>query len=417
MSDQTPDRSEPPYPGWSVEQPPDHRSGDAGPATGQGRPVPGWGAPGGSDAPATPPHSGQQSWSAPSGSGGQAPGWSSAPQWGWQRTQVKPGVIPLRPLGVGEILDGAVTTIRRNLGAMLGLSVVVAAFIQLAGLYFNWAIYDRFNELSSLPTTAPADAVLGLTGDLLLAVLAYAGLDWLGRTVLTGILTVVVSRAVLGEHMTAGEAWRRARPRLLRLLGLTIVYSLIAAGPALVALLVTFALAIAVGPGAVALGFLLIPAGVFMSIWLAIRYVLSTPIIMIETVQPPNGAPVPIGIIGSLRRSADVVRGSWWRCFGIYLLIMIIVIVVIQALSVVSLVAGAFSDPFEGVGFGTLLLGAFSGVLATAVTAPFLAGAVALLYIDRRIRAEGLDIDLARAAGVTIPGRTDVPPGGSPQGS
>ncbi len=70
------------------------------------------------------------------------------------------------------------------------------------------------------------------------------------------------------------------------------------------------------------------------------------------------------------------------------------------------------ADPAEGIGFGALLLIALGGVLATAVTAPFVAGAVALLYVDRRIRAEGLDIELARAAGVTIPGRTDAPPSG-----
>ena len=37
--------------------------------------------------------------------------------WGWQQgwqqpMAAKPGVIPLRPLGVGDILDGAVTTMR-----------------------------------------------------------------------------------------------------------------------------------------------------------------------------------------------------------------------------------------------------------------------------------------------------------------
>ena len=37
----------------------------------------------------------------------------------------KPGVIPLRPLGVGEILDGAISYIRANPGVTLGLSAVV----------------------------------------------------------------------------------------------------------------------------------------------------------------------------------------------------------------------------------------------------------------------------------------------------
>lgn len=452
MSDQTPDKAEPPYPGWSAQQPPErpavpgqsagwqspgesHGSssaqgtGHTGAGAGQGEQQPwgppgepgtpshgdnqGWGTPA---APSGPSDSGQQGWGTPSGAGGQEQGWSSTPQWGWAQPKVKPGVIALRPLGVGEILDGAVTTIRRNLGAMLGLSVVVAILIQLGGLYFSWTMFDAINELSVLPATASEDQVLGLFGDFAQASLVYYGLDWLGRTILTGVLTVVVSRAVLGEHMTAGEAWRRARPRLLRLLGLTIVYVLIVLGPVLVAGAFLVALAFTGEGGAVAIGALLLVAAVPVTIWLSIRYVLATPIVMIETVQPPNGAPVPIGIFGSLRRSAELIRNSWWRALGIYLLIWLIAVVIAQGLSFTVSIPAMLADPAEGIGFGSLLLLALGGVLATAVTAPFVAAAIALLYVDRRIRAEGLDIELARAAGVTIPGRTEVPPGGPSHG-
>jgi hypothetical protein len=445
MSDQTPDRAEPPYPGWSAEQPPErpdvpgHRAGwqrpggsqdtgrpgagtpgiqtgDAGSSVGQGGQRTGWETPGAPSGSGTPPYSGQQGWGAPSGTGGPEQAWSAAPQWGWAAPKVKPGVIALRPLGVGEILDGAVTTIRRNLGAMLGLSVVVAVLIQLGGLYFSWAMFDALSELSLLPANASDDQVLNLFGDFAQASLVYYGLDWLGRTILTGILTVVVSRAVLGEHMTAGEAWRRARPRLLRLLALTVVYSLIVIGPILVAWVLFVVLTVGGGGGGAAIGVLLIIAAVPLSIWLAIRYVLAAPIVMIESVQPPNGAPVRIGIIGSLRRSADLVRNSWWRVFGIFLLIWLIAIVIANALSFTVSIPALLADPADGIGFGALLLLALGGVLATAVTAPFVAAAVALLYVDRRIRAEALDIELARAAGVSIPGRTDMPPGGPAHG-
>ena len=35
---------------------------------------------------------------------------------------------------------------------------------------------------------------------------------------------------------------------------------------------------------------------------------------------------------------------------------------------------------------------------------PFSAGVTSLLYIDRRMRREGLDLELTRAAGATRPG-------------
>ena len=43
---------------------------------------------------------------------------------------------------------------------------------------------------------------------------------------------------------------------------------------------------------------------------------------------------------------------------------------------------------------GQALVGAVAGALATTLVAPFTAGVRALLYIDRRMRAEGLDIAL-----------------------
>ena len=58
-------------------------------------------------------------------------------------------------------------------------------------------------------------------------------------------------------------------------------------------------------------------------------------------------------------------------------------------------------------------------VVAAAITWPFTAVASALIYVDRRIRREGLDIELARAAGFTPPGQSidpRHPAGGQPYG-
>jgi hypothetical protein len=43
-----------------------------------------------------------------------------------------------------------------------------------------------------------------------------------------------------------------------------------------------------------------------------------------------------------------------------------------------------------------LALIVLGGIAAGTITAPFLAGVLALLYIDRRMRAEGLDLVLRR---------------------
>ncbi|CAM5588344.1 Glycerophosphoryl diester phosphodiesterase membrane domain-containing protein OS=Streptomyces microflavus OX=1919 GN=Smic_29140 PE=4 SV=1 [Streptomyces microflavus] len=47
-------------------------------------------------------------------------------------------------------------------------------------------------------------------------------------------------------------------------------------------------------------------------------------------------------------------------------------------------------------------------MIVSTLVYPFLAGVMALLYVDQRIRREALDLDLARAAG--LPGHdADTP--------
>ena len=48
--------------------------------------------------------------------------------------------------------------------------------------------------------------------------------------------------------------------------------------------------------------------------------------------------------------------------------------------------------------FTTLLMSALGGFVGGTVARPFQSGVSALLYIDRRMRAEGLDLTLAQAA-------------------
>lgn len=406
------DGREPPYPGWSRKQPPS----------------PEWAAPGQSAPPpetAPPPSQNgpQPGATAPDRSGwGQPaqPGWSTSTGWGWQQpAAVKPGVIPLRPLGVGEILDGAVTTIRRNPGPMLGLSAIVAVITQLLGLGIGWWLLDQADDVAFSSTADPGevfDALAGVFGGA--AVVAIV--TWIATVLLTGILTVVVSRAVLGEHLNVGEAWRAARPRLLKLLLLTLLYSLTWIGPFLVAAGLAVAIGAASGDSDVGGGFavILTLAAIPTAIWLYIRYALSGPSLMLESRSVRGGSPRPVGVIGALRRSAELVRRSWWRVFWILLLVLLIAVLIGQVISVPFgwipyFVVG--DDPSDAALFGTLVLSAVGGIVASMFTAPFTAAATALLYVDRRIRREGLDIELARAAGVTIPGRTDTPPApGSP---
>lgn len=387
-----------PYPGWSAEQPPRQ----------------GWTAPDDSDSGWTSP--GQQSGEQAQPANQPGSGWGPGPGWGWQAPTVKPGVIPLRPLGVGEILDGAVTTIRRNPGPMLGLSAIVAVITQLVGLVGNWVVFRDVQDIAASPESATAGEVLDAVTGIFATTLVILVVSWVATVILTGILTVVVGRAVLGQHLTTAQAWATARPRLLRLLLLTVVFALIVAAPFLLTTL--FAVVVIAGGGGdagAALVTLMLLLAVPLTIWLYVRYTLATPALMLESRPSGGGGSRPVGIGLALRRSGELVQRSWWRVFGVLLLIWLIALIVGQVVQVPFSIPYLFVDPFDPeamTSLGILTLSALGGVVSTAIVAPFLAAATALLYVDRRIRREGLDIDLARAAGVTIPGRTDQPPSG-----
>ena len=66
-----------------------------------------------------------------------------------------------------------------------------------------------------------------------------------------------------------------------------------------------------------------------------------------------------------------------------------------------SLDAGEPRDVANPFTLRDVAVGALATLVSQTVVLPFTAGIVALLYIDRRIRREALDIELARAAGVS----------------
>ncbi|MFC9326219.1 hypothetical protein [Kitasatospora sp. NPDC057015] len=380
-------------PGWappsSSEQPGEEgRPPAAAPAT-----VPGQSSPHASTPPAWgggyggPPPGGPQPW-------GGAPGgqpWGGQP-WGWPQSP-KPGVIPLRPLGVGEILDGAVSTVRRHWRTTLGISLGLAALQQTIIVLVQWQSYK--NPDSVLPAVA---TLVSVPLALLIGVVA------------TALLTMVVSRAILGRPVTIGEAWRDARPRLLQLLGLTLLNALIMLGIVLLAAAPLIGYLVATSPdpnpGLVVLLVLVAIAGIAAAFWVAIQLGLAAPALMLEKQ----------GVRAAFSRSRRLVRGSWWRVFGISALAWILVVVVagiIQApFSIAGMVmagdelfgdsAAAGFDP--GLPPAALVVIALGGLISGTLTIPASAAINVLIYVDQRIRREALDIELTRAAGLAEPG-------------
>src|ERR1035438_2427493 len=105
----------PSQPGEYGQPPPPYSYGQPPPTQGYGQPPPtqGYGQPPPTQGYGQPP---------PQYGYGQQPGGGWPPQ---APPAPKPGVIPLRPVAVGEILDGAFSSIRQNPKATLGLSAIL----------------------------------------------------------------------------------------------------------------------------------------------------------------------------------------------------------------------------------------------------------------------------------------------------
>ncbi|CAL9432373.1 hypothetical protein SUDANB106_02101 [Streptomyces sp. enrichment culture] len=304
---------------------------------------------------------------------------------------------------MGEILDGAVSTARAHWRTVLGISLAVAIMIQLASTVAT-GVWMRDNsglqalETKAEPTTDEVlDALSGTFSALGVELLA----SLVGTVIATAMLTVVVSRAVLGRPVSTGEAWRDSRPQLARLLGLTLLVGLIVTGAITLGLLPGILLGAAGSEVAgIGIGLLGGLAGTVAAVWLWVRYCLSAPALMLERQ----------GVLAALRRSAKLVRNSWWRIFGIQLLtvvlaFMISMIIQLPASLLAPVLSGDGIDGFmtggvAGITWTYLIVVGIGAVLASTITLPLSAGVTALLYMDQRIRREALDLELARAAGV-----------------
>jgi hypothetical protein len=284
-----------------------------------------------------------------------------------------------------------------NPKATLGLTTIVVVVAQLVALLL---------QVGPLAATGALTPDLGEAGDEMsttaiigsgLSGLAGAVATGISAIVLSGLLTVVIGRAVFGSGITIGEAWQRVRGRLLALFGFT----------ALEALGATILIGIVVG----VIVFLLYAAGggVAFAVGAPLVLVLVAALIYFGTML--SFAPTLIvlerlGVVPAIQRSFALVKKDFWRVFGIILLGQI----------VAGLIAGAVAVPFS-IGGQLLLIGggssgsavfaliliAIGSAIGQIITAPFTAGVVVLLYTDRRIRGEAFDLVLQSGA-ATPPG-------------
>jgi hypothetical protein len=278
-----------------------------------------------------------------------------------------------------ELLDELFRLYRRHFSLIIGVALLVA----LPGLV--WELITGSYKLSvasytNLFTTPVGGGTPTFSGQQFSNLSGTYTLAALGALILlpfsVGAVYRAVTDAALGRPATVAAVLRETLARylpLLGLIGLVFVFFLV------------WVIALVIGT------ILLVVPGIAVfcaGVYLGVRWTLAVAAMMAEDLGPIKG----------LGRSWNLVRGSWWRTFGILLVVGIMQAVIGYALGFLfGLIAGAVTS-----GDVQLAVIAVGSTILGALVSPITTIAVVLFYFDLRVRKEGLDLD--QLAQQTSPG-------------
>ena len=363
-----------------------------------------WGAP---EQPAQP----QQPWGAPEQPAQPQQQWGAAPQpdAAWQGTQTQggtawtvaqPGIIPLRPLTVGELFNGAFQAVRVNPQTMFGFAFAIMAVVGLVQAFFASSSTSSLTRAMSSGDPQELFDSLGSS----MGSVATSGLTLLATAFLSGMLALTVWDAVLGRKSSPADAWHRFSPRFVPVLLATFLIGIIEFVLIVVVLLVfmipfflvlvnaasarSYDSAGAGIGGALSILFLMIVALIVVACFLAVKFAFTSSAVVLEGLGP----------VDALKRSWSLSKGSFWRILGRIWLIGIVTGLISGVLgAVVGAILGVGANAADSVGL-LVAFSAFLSALLSAVVIPVQSSFYTLMYLDERMRKENLAPMIAQEA-------------------
>ena len=363
-----------------------------------------WGAPEQPAQPAQP----QQPWGAPEQPQQQ---WGATPQpdAAWQGTQTQggtawtvaqPGIIPLRPLTVGELFNGAFQAVRVNPQTMFGFAFAIMAIVGLVEALFSSSSTTTLSHAISSQSAQDVFDSLGST----LGSFATSGLSLLATAFLSGMLALTVWDAVLGRKSSPADAWHRFSPRFVPVLLATLLIGIIEFVAIMVVVLIfiipfflvvvnaasarSYDSASAGIGGAVAILFLMLVALIVVGCFLTVKFAFTSSAVVLEGLGP----------VDAIKRSWSLSKGSFWRILGRIWLIGIVTGLISTVLgAIVGAILGVSANAADSVGM-LVAVSAFLGALLSAVVIPVQSSFYTLMYLDERMRKENLAPMIAQEA-------------------
>ncbi len=338
--------------------------------------------------------SGRSTPEPPSYSSPSAPGWAPPP---------KPGLIPFRPLDLGAILGAAFKTMRHNPRPTLGTALLVQGVVVLVSMgVVGLVTFLSLSRMDNATGEARQQLLAGSIAAIVLSAIVPVLLSLAASAILQGVIVLDVMRASLGEKPRLRQLLGMARGRIWAIIGWTVLITLgLVIGIGLLALIV-IGLGFAIGGlggvlAGVLLGVILGLGCIVLFAWLNTKLSLVPSVLMAERTS----------VRDSMKRSWTLTDRAFWKTFGIELLVAVMIGVATQVIttpvSFVSSLLTGLANP-NGQSQTTALTAAIVvyivlvvvTVLFGAIGSVIQSATVALIYLDLRMRKEGLDLDLAR---------------------
>jgi hypothetical protein len=257
---------------------------------------------------------------------------------------------------VSDVLDGAFAIFKAAPATILAFTAVFAVPVHVFGAWLQRdllggsSFFDMMEQDPSL--TGVDQGVNGMNGTWAQMVLLFGPALAL-VFVAAGIVRLVGAWHV-GRDLSLGELLRGSLPMAWPLLASWLLVHL------------------AEGVGMLLCGF---PALVVMT-W----FLVTAPVIGAERLGP----------IKAMRRSARLVSRRFWPVMGLTLLSGLVAALFGYAIGLVPTTLSLFVGTD---GFGWLLTAA-AAILTSLITMPIVAATTVLIYLDLRVRTEGLDLEL-----------------------
>jgi MFS family permease len=296
--------------------------------------------------------------------------------------------LDLRPLSLGELLDRSFRLYRQYFWLFVGIMAVpsvlaLALALVVAMINPDQAARPAPDQMGRDEAIATMIWFLGMMVVMVVMTVVYL----IAYAVALGATTVAVSEIYMGRPVTIKGAYARLRGRLGRLILLLMLLGLRFAG---LIFLLLFLVGLAGGLGVrypIVAGLLLaigLLGLIALWIWMALRYPVAIPVMVLEDRKAR----------ASIQRSIELTRGSAFRVFVLLLFTAIVTYAVLAIVQGPFLVAIMMAGPESSTAFVLNLIGTVAGSVGSALTAPLMIVAFAVLYYDLRVRREGLDLQV-----------------------